>query len=394
MAPRSASPGLAALLTEELPIDPCRLILLNALAESMVSSGIPGLDEILGGAGYPEKSSILVIGPPGIGKEALGYWFTHSGLLAGDLCIYLTRLSMHDIIEDEKAFGIVTAQRSPVWIAREGGEGRPDLNDLPHLGEQIEGLLMQSQNRKSRVVVDLLSSISMLNRAETVYKFVDGLITSAKQRDAVLLATLEEGMQPVQTQVAMQHLFDGVIELSFHKTGLNIQSLLRIMKMRGKTPHQDYYSFSFTRSGMEIRPTLIGLDVQAVVRTSQMAIQRRVDSTVAQRFGNEARIVFAYLVKSFVEDYLSSRLSFEQAGWRTRIAISEATLLPVGLFYGREGKLGPLLKELLSSGFVEARFFLGQRGRGGEVTKLRVAYEKELVKRIVDNAADKGGAKV
>jgi KaiC/GvpD/RAD55 family RecA-like ATPase len=44
--------------------------------------------------GYPEKSAMLVVGPPGIGKEALGYWFTLTGLAHGDFCLYVSRLSV------------------------------------------------------------------------------------------------------------------------------------------------------------------------------------------------------------------------------------------------------------------------------------------------------------
>ena len=47
----------------------------------LVDSGIPSLDALLGGKGYPEKSAILVVGPPGIGKEALADWFAQSALL-------------------------------------------------------------------------------------------------------------------------------------------------------------------------------------------------------------------------------------------------------------------------------------------------------------------------
>ena len=36
------------------------------------SSGIDGLDQLLGNEGYPGKSVILVVGPAGIGKEAIG----------------------------------------------------------------------------------------------------------------------------------------------------------------------------------------------------------------------------------------------------------------------------------------------------------------------------------
>ena len=43
------------------------------------------------------------------------------------------------------------------------------------------------------------------------------------------------------------------------------------------------------------------------------------------------------------------------------------------------------LIELESRGLVEARFFPGERGRGGKILKLRVAYEKEIIKRVIDN---------
>jgi KaiC/GvpD/RAD55 family RecA-like ATPase len=56
----------------------------------MASTGLEQLDKLLGGESYPDKSAILEVGPAGIGKEALGYWFTRSGLLQGDFCVYLT----------------------------------------------------------------------------------------------------------------------------------------------------------------------------------------------------------------------------------------------------------------------------------------------------------------
>ncbi len=62
----------------------------------MVSSGIEQLDQLLK-FGYPDKSAILVVGLPGIGKEALGYWFTQRGLKEGDFCLYVTRLSVPEV---------------------------------------------------------------------------------------------------------------------------------------------------------------------------------------------------------------------------------------------------------------------------------------------------------
>lgn len=67
----------------------------------MVSTGIASLDQILND-GYPDKSSILVLGQSGLGKQALGYWFLRSGLTQGDYCLYVTHRSVADVQRDMK----------------------------------------------------------------------------------------------------------------------------------------------------------------------------------------------------------------------------------------------------------------------------------------------------
>ncbi len=71
----------------------------------MFSTGVDGLNRLLNN-GYPEKSAILVVGPPGIGKEALGYWFAQDGLSRGDFCLYVTRLTVSEVLDDTRAFGV------------------------------------------------------------------------------------------------------------------------------------------------------------------------------------------------------------------------------------------------------------------------------------------------
>ena len=38
----------------------------------LVSTGVSSLDQVLGN-GYPDKSSVLILGQSGLGKQALGY---------------------------------------------------------------------------------------------------------------------------------------------------------------------------------------------------------------------------------------------------------------------------------------------------------------------------------
>jgi circadian clock protein KaiC len=216
------------------------------------STGLSSLDSLLGGDGYPDRSTILVVGPPGIGKEALAYWFTYTGLVQGDFCLYVSRIPTRDVLKDAKAFGVDFQQRIPFWIASEGGQVKYDPNDLAGLSYNIKEILKKNSDRRIRVVVDFLSPLLMLNPPESIYKFLSQLLSDAKQYDAVFMATLEDGMHQLQVTTAMQALFDGVLELRVYEEGLSYVPILKVKKMLGVPPLPGYFSFSFTKNGMEI----------------------------------------------------------------------------------------------------------------------------------------------
>jgi circadian clock protein KaiC len=54
-----------------------------------VSTGIPGLDEIISG-GFPKGTITLVSGPPGGGKTILCCQYLYQGVQEGDRCLFLT----------------------------------------------------------------------------------------------------------------------------------------------------------------------------------------------------------------------------------------------------------------------------------------------------------------
>jgi tetratricopeptide (TPR) repeat protein len=99
---------------------------------------------------------------------------------------------------------------------------------------------------------------------------------------------------------------------------------------------------------------------------------------------DSARRAFEYLTSAFKTDYIQSRLPQERAGWRTLTEIKENAKVSKHSVYGSSGKCGQAVVELERLGLVEARIFMGERGRGGKVSKLRVAYEKENVKRFIE----------
>jgi circadian clock protein KaiC len=220
----------------------------------LVSTGVPVLDNLLGSDGYPARSTVLVTGAPGIGKQALGYWFTQSGLQQGDFCLYVTRLTTREVLRDAKAFGIDFGTGAPFWMAAEGGlPTRYDYKDLTGLSYNIKDVLKKNGDRRVRIVIDVLSPLLMLNPPDLMYKFLAQLLAEVKQYDAVVLATLEDGMHEPQVMTAMQSLFDGVLELRiFHEGGLNYVPILSVQKMLGMPPLPGFFRFSFSQKAMEV----------------------------------------------------------------------------------------------------------------------------------------------
>jgi len=157
-------------------------------------------------------------------------------------------------------------------------------------------------------------------------------------------------------------------------------------------------------AGSELRsfPSLAMKLLEESARRPRKAMPAPVKSTepaakplpVQERIGEQrvefklegARKLFDFIVKCFIDDYMVDRLYLEQSGWRSLNEISAKTGIPRNSLYARNGVPGPPVKELRTRGFLEFRVFKQVRGRGGEVTKVRIAYDKEPVKRYVDAA--------
>jgi SagB-type dehydrogenase family enzyme len=94
--------------------------------------------------------------------------------------------------------------------------------------------------------------------------------------------------------------------------------------------------------------------------------------------------VFDRLVDSFIEDYMVKKYFVERSGWRTLAEVAKDSHLSTSSVYGSHSKIGPVLEEALQRGLIETRFFPGERGRGGEVMRVRVAFEKDVIKEYVN----------
>lgn len=83
------------------------LTLTNKVSSQRISSGIPSLDEMLGGKGYFRGTSVLVSGTAGTGKTSMGASFANATCERGERCIYFAfEESPDQILRNMKSLNI------------------------------------------------------------------------------------------------------------------------------------------------------------------------------------------------------------------------------------------------------------------------------------------------
>jgi CRP-like cAMP-binding protein len=121
--------------------------------------------------------------------------------------------------------------------------------------------------------------------------------------------------------------------------------------------------------------------------TTRVSITEDKNSSSGKLFDFESDLgqrIFDSLADSFINDYMVKKLVAEKCGWRTITEISRETGISLSALYGRQGGFGVALDEPVRRGLVETRFFPGERGRGGEIMRFRIAYEKEPINSYVN----------
>jgi len=197
-----------------------------------------------------------------------------------------------------------------------------------------------------------------------------GLPVAIRARETPHFLAFVKGVASEPFYTRYEALCDGIIDVKAQEEGGRIENYLRVRMLRGKTFDSKWHRLQLGRNG----------EVRLVDKLRKITARPEFKKP-------ETRLAFDFLVSSFIDDYMRKRLHTEQSGWKSLVQIGDACKIPQGRLYGRQGRYGPLVEELIGRGLVETRTFAGHRGRGGEAMLVRIAYDRSPVKKYVDKVA-------
>ncbi|MCD6591311.1 MAG: AAA family ATPase [Candidatus Aenigmarchaeota archaeon] len=221
-----------------------------------VSSGIPGLDELIEG-GFVKGSTILVTGGTGTGKTTFCCQFLWHGLKNGEPGVYITlEEDPDDIKEDMKRYGMNFDEYEKKGIFKMVYQNPFEVSEITSNVVDI----INSINAV-RVVLDPISLIGMYIKDPVVLrKKLFELIRVLKRTGATILITSEilesdmgENVGSLSRFGVAEFVADGVIVLHFFGIGEISSHSLLVRKMRRTKHSVDIYPFEMKRNGIVVK---------------------------------------------------------------------------------------------------------------------------------------------
>ncbi len=235
---------------------------MGSAATTQASSGIAGLDQLLGG-GYPTRRMHLIEGVPGTGKTTLALQFLLAARSRGERTLYVTLSETAEELAAVAAShgwsldGIDIQELAPVpnRVAEEYTLYHPAEIELADFTKTI--LERADRVEAACVVLDSLSELRLLARDPLRYRRqVLGLKEFFASRGTTVLILDDHSVSDGDLQ--LRSIAHGVVLLEHLPFEYGrVRRQLRVVKMRGMSVTEGFHDFTILHGGLTVFPQLI-----------------------------------------------------------------------------------------------------------------------------------------
>ncbi|MGZ5485589.1 MAG: ATPase domain-containing protein [Nitrososphaeraceae archaeon] len=247
-------PHICALKEHGMVVFPKKSIALNFNSSSTrVLTGIPGLDERMGG-GLLEGTVTTVIGASGVGKTTFALEFLTYGVVNGERGLYCTF---------EETYG---------ELKRSAGSAKYNLDDFKEKELFILSTLLEHQSpdelldmlekqivdiRPKRIVIDSLSSFEHEYKHE-IYQITKRIVSLIRKYHLTGLLTIQT-THPREinlTDMGISSLFHNIILLRYFEAKFTMKRSMVLLKMRATYHEHSILEFVISEKGIQIIGTI------------------------------------------------------------------------------------------------------------------------------------------
>lgn len=242
-----------------------------------VGTGIPSLDNMLGGKGFYKGSSILVSGTAGTGKTSIAATFANAACNRQEKCLYFAfEESPQQIIRNMKSIGL-NIQKHIDSGALQFHASRPSLYGLEmHLVNIYKTV---KKTNPSVVIIDPITNLVSIGQLEEVKSILIRLIDFLQEAGITVLFTALSLNTVVneQTDEGISSLVDAWITVRDMELNGERNRGIYVMKSRGMKHSNQIREFVITDNGLNLIDVYLG--TEGVLTGSAREAQQLAEAT-------------------------------------------------------------------------------------------------------------------
>ncbi len=255
-----------------------------AVSNQRISSGIPGLDEMLGGAGYFRGSTVLLSGTSGTGKTSVAALLADATCRRGERCLFFSfEESPAQILRNMRSIGLELAPHVRRGLLRFHST-RPTVYGLEmHLVRMHKQI---GEFSPQVVIVDPISNLRSAGTLDDSTNMLIRLVDHLRQRGTLgFLITLSSAGESLEsTDEGMSSLVDTWLLLRDIELAGERNRALYVLKSRGMAHSNQVREFLITSRGLKLVEAYLG---PAGVLTGSARLAQEARERAEEEFARE-----------------------------------------------------------------------------------------------------------